>query len=53
MGSTSVTKRFAKSFNASGRKRAYPRRQAEKAANSLTFVLKKQRMVRPVIRWKI
>ncbi len=44
MGSTSVTKRFAKPFNGSGRKRAYPRRQGGKASNSLACVLKKQRM---------
>src|SRR5437879_1180213 len=35
MGSASVTKRFANSFNRSGRKRAYPRRQGGKALNSL------------------
>jgi hypothetical protein len=44
MASTSVTKRFANSFNVSGRKRAYPRRQGGKPSNFLACMLKKQRM---------
>jgi hypothetical protein len=53
MGSTSATKRFANSFNESGRKRAHPRHEGEKASNSLARILEKQWMASRVIRWRI
>ena len=52
MGATSVTKRFAKFFNGSGRKRI----SAPPKGKSLELpkcVLKKQRMAWRVIRWQI